>query len=48
VTSLPDRSARVNPVAEREREFLTRGLATAIARSRYSIYSVDGPYGVGG
>jgi hypothetical protein len=42
VTSLPDRSARVNPVAEREREFLTRGLATAIARSRLTVNALEG------
>ena len=38
---MPQRSAQVNPAAEREREFLTRGLNTAIARSRLTVNSLE-------
>jgi hypothetical protein len=41
VNSISQRSAQVNPGAEREREFLTRGLNTAIARSRLTVNSLE-------
>lgn len=39
--SVPQRPAQVNPDAEREREFLTRGINTAIARSRLTVNSLE-------
>ena len=41
MTSVSQRSAQVNPVAEREREFLTRGINTAIARARLTVNSLE-------
>jgi len=41
MNSLPQRSAQVNPAAEREREFLIRGIDTAIARARLTVNSLE-------
>jgi hypothetical protein len=38
---LAKRSAPVNAVAERERDFLTKGINTAIARARLTVNSLE-------
>jgi hypothetical protein len=41
VNSIHERSAPVNTAAEREREFLTKALNTAISRSRLTTNSLE-------
>jgi hypothetical protein len=38
---LAKRSAQVNPVAERERDFLTKALSAAISRSRLNTNALE-------
>jgi hypothetical protein len=38
---LAKRSAQVNPVAERERDFLTKALSAAISRSRLNVNTLE-------
>ena len=39
--SVQHRYAPVNPVAERERDFLTKGINSAIARARLTVSSLE-------
>jgi hypothetical protein len=39
--SVQQRYAPVNPVAERERDFLTKGINSAIARARLTVHSLE-------
>jgi hypothetical protein len=39
--NLAKRSAQVNPVAERERDFLTKALSAAISRSRLNVNALE-------
>lgn len=41
MNSIYERSASVNTAADREREFLTKGLNAAIARARLTVNSLE-------
>jgi hypothetical protein len=39
--SITERSAPVNAVAERHRDYLTKGINTAISRARLTVHSLE-------